>query len=617
MGQFRLAATPRQRGQASQQHRPPRPHRFTPSLPGRSSHPVILTRTLASAASILPSLAGRRSSIIHASGVESPACRAPSDTGTAVLTALLEENAACSRHNLAWLLGIFSVSVFGFFVSLGATAREQDRDYELVRLFVDVLHKVRGQYVQELTPRARQTGRGHAQRRSRPPRSALRLHQSQGLQAVQRQSKGEFGGVGIHLGYDPGGRNELTVISPMPGTPAFEAGVLAGDTIVKIDGKATDGMRLREAVDLITGEPGKKVTLTLRRRGWQGQGLHPGAGEDQGSQRPGRPAQAGQSQGVGLPHRQGKQDRLRPSGRFQRDGGRRDACRSHADEEGGAARTALDLRGNPGGLLSAAKQISNLFLSEGRIVSTKGRNQEEDVYDADPKDTLLGPESNVPMVVLIDRYSASASEIVSAALQDHKRAVIVGERSYGKGSVQNIIEMERGQAALKLTTASYWRPSGKNIHRFPDSKETDEWGVKPDKGMEVTLTQKDRIEYARWRNDRDILRDKKPVPKKDGAKNKDKEKDKKPFVDKVLEKALDTCAASSRRPAAALAFPPWRLPDSRSHRGAGRWPAREAAGQRPAPRWENDTPARQSCRNLSRSSTKTITAWRSPSPRRY
>jgi len=139
----------------------------------------------------------------------------------------------------------------------------------------------------------------------------------------------------------------------------------------------------------------------------------------------------------------------------------------------------LDLRTNPGGLLRSAVEVSRLFLTEGRIVSTRGREKEEEAYDADGKSALLVPAKDYPMAVLINKYSASASEIVAAALQDHGRAVIVGERSYGKGSVQNIIKMEGGKSALKLTTASYWRPNGKNIHRFFDSKDTDDWGVRP------------------------------------------------------------------------------------------------------------------------------------------
>jgi carboxyl-terminal processing protease len=180
-----------------------------------------------------------------------------------------------------------------------------------------------------------------------------------------------------------------------------------------------------------------------------------------------------------------------------------------------------------------------LFLTEGRIVSTRGRNGQEDVYDAQEKGTLLVPAHKYPMAILINKYSASASEIVAAALQDHGRAVIIGERSYGKGSVQNVIRMENNASALKLTTASYWRPSGKNIHRFPDSKETDEWGVKPNPGFEVVTDDKERLEYAIHRRDRDIIQGKPgmqpPAPPKQ---DKEKDKEKKPFQDRVLEKAL-------------------------------------------------------------------------------
>ena len=151
----------------------------------------------------------------------------------------------------------------------------------------------------------------------------------------------------------------------------------------------------------------------------------------------------------------------------------------------------LDLRFNPGGLLAAAIEVSDLFIATGRIVSTKGRNSPERVWDAQKEGTFDG----FPMVVLVNRYSASASEIVAACLQDHKRAVIVGERTWGKGSVQNVIELEDGHSALKLTTAGYRRPSGKNIHRFPDAKESDEWGVMPDNGYEVKLQ---RARCSRW-----------------------------------------------------------------------------------------------------------------------
>jgi carboxyl-terminal processing protease len=161
----------------------------------------------------------------------------------------------------------------------------------------------------------------------------------------------------------------------------------------------------------------------------------------------------------------------------------------------------LDLRFNPGGLLTTAVEVADLFLEEGKIVSTKGRNTEERTQFAKRSGTFSG----FPMAVLVNRFSASASEIVSAALQDHKRAIVVGERTWGKGSVQNVIELEGGKSQLKLTTASYHRPSGKNIHRFPDSKESDEWGVMPDDNYGVRFSPEEMSGYQEYRRQRDVL----------------------------------------------------------------------------------------------------------------
>ncbi len=168
----------------------------------------------------------------------------------------------------------------------------------------------------------------------------------------------------------------------------------------------------------------------------------------------------------------------------------------------------VDLRFNPGGLLNSAIEVSDLFISDGRIVSTKGRNTAERTWNAEKEGTFDG----FPMVVLVNHYSASASEILSACLQDHKRAVVIGERTWGKGSVQNVIELEGGKSALKLTTASYIRPSGKNIHRFPDSKEGDEWGVMPDAGFELSLNARQTERLVRDRRQRDILLSKHDEP---------------------------------------------------------------------------------------------------------
>ena len=172
----------------------------------------------------------------------------------------------------------------------------------------------------------------------------------------------------------------------------------------------------------------------------------------------------------------------------------------------------LDLRMNPGGLLTAATAIADFFISNGVIVSTKGRK--------------AGTFSGFPMAVLVNKYSASAAEIVSACLQDYKRAIIVGERTWGKGSVQNVVELEGGKSALKLTTASYHRPSGKNIHRFPKSTEKDEWGVMPDPGYEQKMSDQELHDLQIARRDRDVIRKNGTVPITT-------------FVDKQLNLALE------------------------------------------------------------------------------
>ena len=154
-------------------------------------------------------------------------------------------------------------------------------------------------------------------------------------------------------------------------------------------------------------------------------------------------------------------------------------------DDGGKA-LILDLRDDPGGLLSAAVEVSDMFLDKGEIVSTKGRNTQPRHFEAQ-KDSPF-ESSDMPMVVMVNQNSASASEIVAAALQDHKRAAVVGQRSYGKGSVQNLIDLDGGNSILKLTVASYYRPSGENIHRFKNAKTTDKWGVSPDPGWRSSST---------------------------------------------------------------------------------------------------------------------------------
>src|SRR5438105_535723 len=173
-----------------------------------------------------------------------------------------------SRRNLFWLLGIVSVSVLGLAVAYSAPTRESDKDYELVRLVVDVLHEVRQKYVVDIDPeRERKLVEDMINgglERLDPHSQYINPRE---YKQFNKQSKGKFGGIGIQVGYDRQNRNQLSVISPMVGTPAYDAGVLAGDLIVKIDGKPTENIRLNEAVELIQGQPGQKIVLTVMHEG--------------------------------------------------------------------------------------------------------------------------------------------------------------------------------------------------------------------------------------------------------------------------------------------------------------------------------------------------------------
>jgi carboxyl-terminal processing protease len=447
-----------------------------------------------------------------------------------------------SRWNLIWLLGILGSSLVGFSLSFSAPPQDPKK-HENVRLIVEVLEEVDHKYVKPLDDAKRRELvenmiNGGLERLD--PHSAF--INAEEYRTFTKQSKGRFGGVGIRIGVDRGG--QLFVESPLPGTPAYEAGILAGDLILKIDGESTENMTIKKAVDKITGEAGAKVTLTV---------LHDG---DK------KPVDISMNRAeIIIESVLGDQrvennlkqwdfmfDKVNKIGYIRIAQFTETTVKELTEvvdqlQKDGVQGLILDLRTNPGGLLTAAIEVSELFLPPGtRIVSTKGRNERENSYDARrPAGSKGGPYTSYPVAVLMNRYSASASEIVAGALQEAGRAVIVGERSYGKGSVQNIILMENDTSALKLTTASYWRPSGKNIHRFPDKRDfeaakidPDEWGVKPDAGMEVKLKDEERIQYMLYRSDRDVVRTK-PKPPEKGKDGKPKP----PFVDRVLNKALE------------------------------------------------------------------------------
>jgi carboxyl-terminal processing protease len=339
--------------------------------------------------------------------------------------------------------GAASLAGGGFSVGGSATAAASDT-YRQLNLFGDVFEKVRADYVEKPDEAKLIEAAINGMLTSLDPHSSYMDAKSFG--DMQVQTKGEFGGLGIEVTQEDG---LIKVVTPIDDTPAAKAGVMAGDIISAIDGEQVQGLSLNQAVDKMRGVVNTPVTLTILR----------GPKKDK--------------QDVKI-----VRDKIRiQSVRSRMDGGDVAVIRitqftektfdglktaiEKAKAEGGDKLKGyvLDLRNNPGGLLDQSIDVSDAFLERGEIVSTRGRNAEETRrYSARPGDLTGGK----PVVVLINGGSASASEIVAGALQDHKRATLIGTRSFGKGSVQTIIPIGQN-GAVRLTTARYYTPSGRSI----------------------------------------------------------------------------------------------------------------------------------------------------------
>jgi carboxyl-terminal processing protease len=369
--------------------------------------------------------------------------------------------------------------------------------FEMMRIFADTFEQVERNYVKEVDRRKLIEAALRGMMDELDPYSTYIGPED--LARFNVTVEQEFGGIGIQVDIDPKSRR-LMVVSPLPGTPAYKAGVRAGDIIMEINGKSTEKMTTNDAVKILKGKTGDEVTIGV---------LHQGSEKVEQLRMQRAIIHVATVQGDSYKPDDTWNFMLDPEkkiGYVRLTGFGRNSARELKDalvelKKQDMKALILDLRFNPGGLLNVATEVADLFLEEGKIVSTKGRNTEERVVYAHKAGTFSG----FPMAVLVNRYSASASEIVSAALQDHKRAVVIGERTWGKGSVQNVIDLENGKSALKLTTASYHRPSGKNIHRFPDAKETDEWGVLPDENFGIQFSIDEIREYLEYRRQRDVL----------------------------------------------------------------------------------------------------------------
>ncbi|QVL31755.1 S41 family peptidase [Telmatocola sphagniphila] len=432
-----------------------------------------------------------------------------------------------TRSNLAWLICVPLLVLSGLAISYSAPPRT--KDYELVRTFVDVLARVDQNYVRKLDDAAKQKLvedmiNGGLEKLDR----YSTYFGADELAQFNHTTEGNFVGIGITMGYEPNS-GRLMVQSPIFGTPAYDAGVLPGDLLLKIEDTSTEKMNFQEAAKLIQGEAGTKVRITI---------LHEGAKAPQeltipraridvpsvtGFQR--KKENPGEWEWFADPAQKIAYIHISGFNETTTDELKKAVEKVQAEQ---ARALILDLRDNPGGLLRCAVEVSDMFLMSGKIVSTKDRNGNGPTYEAKASGTLFEPAESHPLVILQSNFSASASEIVAAALQDNGRAIIVGERSYGKGSVQKLIDLGTAPAtALKLTVESYWRPSGKNIHRDQNMKDTDEWGVKPNPGFEVELKDTDRLAAIRLRRQREAVGAKMPA------------ENEKSLEDKVLNKALE------------------------------------------------------------------------------
>jgi len=349
----------------------------------------------------------------------------------------------------------FAAVTAALLLSAGTLATAQTTNnsdtYEQLRLFGDVFEKVRADYVEEVTDEQLIEYAINGMLSSLDPHSSYLT--AKDFEEMQVQTKGEFGGLGIEVTMENG---VIKVVSPIDDTPASRAGLQPGDFIVQLDGEPVMGLNLSQAVEKMRGPIDSKIVLTVQR------------GETD-------PFEVTLTRAViKVQSARGRLEQndiayLRVTSFTEQTGSGMESTFKKLKEEskGKLVGVVLDLRNNPGGLLDQAIAVSDAFLDKGEIVSTRGRHEDEaQRYNARPGDIAEG----LPVVILVNGGSASASEIVAGALQDHRRAIVMGTKSFGKGSVQTIIPLP-AHGAMRLTTARYYTPSGRSIQAL---------GIEPD-----------------------------------------------------------------------------------------------------------------------------------------
>lgn len=349
-----------------------------------------------------------------------------------------------------------------------------DNTYQHLKVLVDVLELIKESYVEQIDPQKLVYGAAKGMVAELDDFS--QFMEPDVYERVKSDTEGEFGGIGIRVDVKDGW---LTVVTPLPGTPAFKAEMLPGDKIIKIEGESTKDMIIDEAIKRLRGKPGTQVKITTARE-------------------PEDKTQDWVQKELTLTRELIKSENVKWRMLDDKTGYIKIVeftghCTENFDKAitelkgKGMEALVLDLRYNPGGLLSAAVDISKLFMNDNKmIVYTKGRKPENyQEFRANGKATY----ETLPLVVLVNRYSASASEIVAGAMQDNKRAVIVGERSFGKASVQSMIPLS-DKSALRLTIAKYYTPSGKSIQH---DEKNEHGGITPDIEVKVPLESEKKL----------------------------------------------------------------------------------------------------------------------------
>ena len=363
-------------------------------------------------------------------------------------------------------------------------------------LFIDIRHELLTGYVEELDGQElnRAAIEGMINMLNDPHTDFL---SPEDLERFERQVRGEFSGIGAEVDIDEQ-EGRVRIITPLPDSPAWHAGVMAGDVITRIESESTLNMSLPEAVDRLTGEEGTDVTFTVRRNGEEHQitvtrqrirvqsvrGLT--RGENQRFEH-----MLDRERGIGYIWLTQFNERTL------------EEMTAVIDElkADGLEALIVDVRFNPGGLLDEAREVVDLFLPRGaRIVSVRSRDGTEQRLDARREPMV---NDDIPVVIVVNEASASAAEILAGALKDHDRALIVGSRTFGKGSVQQVRMLEGGQGALKMTNAYYYLPSGRLLHRRDDSET---WGVDPSAGAYVGVSRDEQRQWLDRRRENDALR---------------------------------------------------------------------------------------------------------------